>query len=723
MSNFYNSAEQLEGGLDAMGQMMGGHGGTKTVFSNSTAICWDMIKDVVYVPRAVFSSGLSFEELMLARGRIMHEFGHKRHTKLPEHMIPKKTLFKVWNALEDCWMEREQRNDYRGCALVLPWMSEFYNKKIAGQISSGDVDAPLWEALCAMGFMSNGIIPAWRLTEKAQAYYDAGYEVFCEWKTCKSSKGTLKVAEKLYDILKDVHKDHEPEKEQEPEQGQQGQQGQQGGESEDGEEGDDSQESQQDGAEGEGAQQDGSEGQETSEGGSEGSEDDSDDTPPSGNGGAGDFEDDDEDEETEGSGSSEGDDDADADDTDTDGSSEDDDDTEGDDSESDADGDDSESGADGDNDDEETNGSSSSDGDADGSDDTDDTGGSKTPSKGQEDYNPGEDDPKDSGKTDAELDDEMDAEIGDNDVDKIAQDELDKVLGDKVNSNAYTSRQDKDSHEVPNGDRDYFMKRRGDVSTQAMTLTRALEQALRAITQARKNPNQRQGRIDFDRLPQIAKGLSKEVFYTTRQGIKLDTAVEIIIDESGSMGNIKDVQDMAIAIGEALSRIGVPFEITGTTTTHWGSDCPKMDGFDRTNPIRYKHYKVFNEQWQNVAHRTLSISSHKHNVDGEAIEWCAQRLAGRPERRKVIFSINDGEPCAGHYNDHRMQENLMDVCKKTREAGTEVYGFGIGTEGPARFYGAENFIGLENSEAMGPEFLREFSNIITGGRVRVGRAA
>ena len=80
------------------------------------------------------------------------------------------------------------------------------NEKIAKQvlIEKGDVDSPLWEAICAMGLMSEGISPAWTLTPKAQVYYNAAYDTFIDWKKRYSSKGSLEVAKRLYDILKQV---------------------------------------------------------------------------------------------------------------------------------------------------------------------------------------------------------------------------------------------------------------------------------------------------------------------------------------------------------------------------------------------------------------------------------------------------------------------------------------------------------------------------------------
>jgi cobalamin biosynthesis protein CobT len=177
-----------------------------------------------------------------------------------------------------------------------------------------------------------------------------------------------------------------------------------------------------------------------------------------------------------------------------------------------------------------------------------------------------------------------------------------------------------------------------------------------------------------------------------------------------------------MAIGEALNAIHVPFEMFGATTTSpYGvaRNGVGMDGFSRTNPIYYKHYKLFNEPWAQVRERIVHTGAHNHNVDGEVVEYAAFRLQSRKESRTVVFSLSDGEPCAGHGNDELMAKNLKRVCEKARKAVIEVYGAGLGTRGPEFLYGPKWFLYLDTTEEMGPEFIRKFAKVITDGRVRM----
>jgi cobalamin biosynthesis protein CobT len=742
--NNYRSAD-IEGALTAMGTLMAKVKGLKVKFHDGAACDADIFTNTIRVPRVVFASQadllssadlqklkdqfkdvLDFDDaIMLLRSNFYHELGHIMKTKLTKAEWPSGALHKCWNAVEDRWMEREMCRVAPGIEQAIRWAGDYYNKKVAAQINGGH-DAPLWEALVAMGFLSDGIHPAWNLTEKAEAYFDAGYDIFIEWRHCKSSKDCLEVAKKLHDVLREVHEEYENERKQE-------ESGQDDGQGGDG----DSQD--QDSQDSDNGQQD-AEDQKEGKGGTEG--DESEDDAPSGNGGSGDFDDDDEESEKSGSGGS--------DDTDDDteedegddaaGGSGDEDESEKSD-ETDSDEGDSEDETDSDEGDSEDETDSDEGDDAEGDDTDDDAGDSASSGSGEKasdndeeeadgqeskdfdsddsDYSPGDDGSE--GDDDPDVAFEMEAD-GPDLNDFIAED-LGEVFGGIDTSDIYLSRTDNDEHLFPEmkGDKERFKTRRAECGASVMALSCALEQSLRSITKSRKDSHRRRGKIDPRRLTAITKSLSKEVFYQTRNGFALDVAVEIVIDESYSMTNYEQVKTLAIAMGEALSKIGVPFEITGTTTKYAGGSAPRLDGFTRTNPIVYKHYKLFSEPWAAVRHRTVNISRHVHNVDGETVEFAASRLMDRREKRKIIFSICDGEPCAGHYNDSVMADNLVKVCEETRKRGIEVYGFGIGTYGPQAYYGKDWFVHLKNSEEMGPEFIRRFASIITGGRIKVGR--
>jgi cobaltochelatase CobT len=260
----------------------------------------------------------------------------------------------------------------------------------------------------------------------------------------------------------------------------------------------------------------------------------------------------------------------------------------------------------------------------------------------------------------------------------------------------------------------------------------SLEQSLRARTRCRNRRFLDRGRLDRRRLAHVAMSTSRAVFRRQETGEALDVAVEIVVDESASMRAIQHgtsqidmVRRVVMVVCEALFRLNIPFELTGTTTTNLAffKEISLESGFSRTNPIEYRHYKCFGQRWGERASSLMQMGAFRHNIDGEAIEWASRRLQGRSEPRKVILSLSDGSPMAGHgpESDVQMAQNLIRSCERARADGVEVYGFGVGTTGPARFYGADNFVHLDvesGSAKMGVEFAQALASILIQGKMR-----
>ena len=688
-----NEAEAQDA-MSVIAQWIGKNYNLQVRFHNGTEVSADIFNGIINIPKLACSSGLTEEDLMLLRGRVYHEAGHISDTELDKKEYPKGVLFQILNAIEDPRMERGIGDKYPGAAIVFRACAHYYNQKIAKDVAEGKVDAPLWEGLVAMGLQSNGIAPKWRLSPKAQKYFDAGYDTFCKWKGLRNAKGSLELAKELYDILKDAHEQDKQEQQQGQEQNEEdgeSQEQQQG-------QGQNQSQTQEDGEEQEGEQ-------ETRTGNPQDFDNEEDEQ--QGQGGEGQEADDEEDGEGQGGeGQEDGDEGA---ESDADGES------------GESEGDESEGGSEGD-----SEGEEGEDGDC--------PQESSSSEEGSKEYNTNYDEPNtQGGGEDAEEDDNAEEEMaeeleGGKSLDEYQNEDIAEALENLDPADKkYLSRRDLDEHEYIDGterDKQTFIEERAQVAAAVASMVRALEQAMRARTRCRQNRFQRSGKIDKTRLTQIAKSLSKEIFYTTKKGEKIETAVEIVIDESGSMGGqeVRDVRRVAIAVSEALAQLKIPFEITGSTTKYCGGDrnVEPLNGLSRTNPIRYRHYKTFGQNWLNCRHNIAKTGSYNHNVDGEVVEYAARRLLERPEPRKVILTLSDGLPDAGHGNGAVMGQNIVRTCERARQAGVEVYAFGIGTTAPARYYGEENFVCLPTGEELGPKFAAEFVSIVSGGRFKVG---
>ncbi|HBR69008.1 MAG TPA: cobaltochelatase subunit CobT, partial [Rhodospirillaceae bacterium] len=67
----------------------------------------------------------------------------------------------------------------------------------------------------------------------------------------------------------------------------------------------------------------------------------------------------------------------------------------------------------------------------------------------------------------------------------------------------------------------------------------------------------------------------------------------------------------------------------------------------RLNDLRHIIYKSADAPWRRVR-RNLGLMMRegllKENIDGEALVWAHNRLAQRPEARKILLVISDGAP-------------------------------------------------------------------------------
>jgi cobaltochelatase CobT len=136
-----------------------------------------------------------------------------------------------------------------------------------------------------------------------------------------------------------------------------------------------------------------------------------------------------------------------------------------------------------------------------------------------------------------------------------------------------------------------------------------------------------------------------------------DTVATLLIDHSGSMRGQRAVVATALAeiVAQYWSRLGMTFEILGFTTRTWrGGGSRKL--WRRTlspeNPGRlcdllHIVYRTADDTTPGAPwaiRNLLRWQLLKENVDGEALEWAARRLRGRPETRKILVVLSDGAP-------------------------------------------------------------------------------
>ena len=108
-------------------------------------------------------------------------------------------------------------------------------------------------------------------------------------------------------------------------------------------------------------------------------------------------------------------------------------------------------------------------------------------------------------------------------------------------------------------------------------------------------------------------------------------------------------------IAQTLERCNLKTEILGFTTRTWKGGksrelwsqhgSPEYPG--RLNDIRHIIYKAADAPMRRCRKNLglmLKEGILKENIDGEALVWAYNRLAKRPEERKILMVISDGAP-------------------------------------------------------------------------------
>ena len=136
-----------------------------------------------------------------------------------------------------------------------------------------------------------------------------------------------------------------------------------------------------------------------------------------------------------------------------------------------------------------------------------------------------------------------------------------------------------------------------------------------------------------------------------------DTIACLLLDHSGSLRGQRAIIATAIAqiVADLWSRIGIRYEILGFTTQSWHGGRARQSWIRAGRPsnpgrlceLLHIVYRSAGDTSPGAPWAVCNLNRPallKENVDGEAIEWAAQRLLLEPENRKLMLVVSDGAP-------------------------------------------------------------------------------
>ena len=245
--------------------------------------------------------------------------------------------------------------------------------------------------------------------------------------------------------------------------------------------------------------------------------------------------------------------------------------------------------------------------------------------------------------------------------------------------------------EVPEPDAGYDYRREIEsLRPYVGGLLRRLTQTLIGRRESRWLRDKSRGRLDPGSLHRLATGRSVRIFRQRAVSDGGPTACTLLLDLSSSMNGkqIEICRQLALVFGETLSRLGYPTEIIGFSTLDrdlrmevaqaTGQDLDDLARrYTRMVPLYLALFKQFDEPWRTAAKRLGAVQCRSLTPLGEALLFAGKRLAARPERRKVLFCLTDGQPVVGAWDEQVTLDHACDAVDRLADAGIEPVGIGI----------------------------------------------
>jgi len=183
---------------------------------------------------------------------------------------------------------------------------------------------------------------------------------------------------------------------------------------------------------------------------------------------------------------------------------------------------------------------------------------------------------------------------------------------------------------------------------------------------------------------------------------KSNMAVELVIDESGSMSGtrIYRAKTTAICLAEVFKKLHIPLYIMGFTADTGGAD------------VLHTHYAMWSGATADLLKLT-TIQAKANNFDGYSIRYASRVLERRSEAHKVLIIISDGQPACDEYSGDKGLRDTRDAISEARNKGQIVLGIAIGADIKAlqEMYGTD-FIYINEEDDLFSGIMNKFTDIV-----------
>lgn len=256
----------------------------------------------------------------------------------------------------------------------------------------------------------------------------------------------------------------------------------------------------------------------------------------------------------------------------------------------------------------------------------------------------------------------------------------------------------------------------------AKRLTVAVQEKLLSSLKAGWRFDQEEGVLDAAKLASFIASGDPKIFRLPHKKDVMDTAVTLLVDNSGSMRG-RPIEMAALTtdvLARTLDRCRVNVEVLGFTTKSWKGGESRLDwvaagrpeNAGRLNDLLHVIYKPANVPYNKCKDHfayMLADDILKENIDGESLQWAYKRLIKRSESRKILIVISDGAPVDYATDRHNkvgyLDRHLKDVIAGVeRNKSVELLAIGIGHDVDDYY---KNAVVIESAETLGDTLLNE----------------
>ncbi|MBO6508748.1 MAG: hypothetical protein JJ979_09775 [Roseibium sp.] len=267
-----------------------------------------------------------------------------------------------------------------------------------------------------------------------------------------------------------------------------------------------------------------------------------------------------------------------------------------------------------------------------------------------------------------------------------------------------------------------------DLEDETRQMVGAMQKDVERMMAARSRsvhvPGFRSGRLHSAGLHRLATG-DERIFRRKEVHTTKDTAVTLLIDNSGSMGGAKmnTAMTAGFALSQTLERVSILNEVIGFTTAYTRNQDINPSTvraeenrmgrrFNRVDPLYHPIYKEFGERLTPPVKKRFADGRGNQaflcaNVDGESVLFAAWRLLARKEERKVMIVLSDGAPCGSGSRPH-----LKKTVEDCQRMGIEMIGIGIQSNEVRHFY-PRNFT-INRPDELPEAVMKELKRILLG---------